>query len=105
MDLSIRVIAFNTFVQLALLASRHPHLSVVQVVKDHFRRAVVFTSSAAERRDYEELLTNRQAFLQIFFAALYFHLTLQPPRKAPAPLKRCALYRFARGRQCLFENF
>ena len=102
MDLSIRVIAFNTFVQLALLASRHPHLSVVQVVKDQFRGAVVFTSSAAERRDYEELLTNRQAFLQIFLATLYFYFTLQLPREAPAPLKRCALYRFTRGRQCLF---
>ena len=36
MDLSIRVIAFNTFCDLRRFASRHPHLSVVQVFKDRF---------------------------------------------------------------------
>ncbi|WP_211371044.1 hypothetical protein, partial [Dechloromonas hortensis] len=46
---------FNTFVQLALLASRHPHLSVVQVVKDQFRRAVTCVSSAAKGAYYVDL--------------------------------------------------
>jgi hypothetical protein len=34
MDLSIRVIAFNTFRDQSHFASRHPHLSVVQIFKD-----------------------------------------------------------------------
>ena len=36
MDLSIRVIAIMLFCDRSHFASRHPHLSVVQVVKDHF---------------------------------------------------------------------
>jgi hypothetical protein len=39
-------------------------------------RAVAFASSAAERQDYEELLTSRQAFLQMFLLRL---TPLQPP--------------------------
>jgi len=67
MDLSIRVIAFNTFCNLRRFASRHPHLSVVQIVKELlFHRAVAFASSAAERQDYEELLSPRQAFQKYF---------------------------------------
>jgi len=79
MDLSIRVIAFNTFCDLRRFASRHPHLSVVQIFKELFtsHRAVAFASSAAERQDYEELLLPRQAFSQNFL----LHLTpLQPPK-------------------------
>jgi len=34
MDLSIRVIAFNAFCNSRCFASRHPHLSVVQIFKD-----------------------------------------------------------------------
>ena len=83
MDLSIRVIAFNTFVQLASLASRHPHLSVVQIVKDHFHRAVSLNPSAAEKRDYEELQLNRQAKFESFFL-------LKPPKPSPPLLPHFA---------------
>ena len=68
MDLSIRVIALILFCNLRRFASRHPHLSVVQIFKDH-RRAVSFDSSAAERRDYEELLTSRQALNRFSFTS------------------------------------
>lgn len=88
MDLSIRVIAFNTFCDRNRFASRHPHLSVVQVFKDRFRRAVSFDSSAAERRDYEEPSKLRQALRTTFF-----NLPSPPaPPKTPAPQERCALY-------------
>ena len=50
-------------------ASRHPHLSVVQFVKDQ-RRAVSFDSSAAEKRDYEALSTSRQAISKSFLQQL-----------------------------------
>src|SRR6185369_3503015 len=59
MDLSIRVIAFNTFLRLASLASRHPHLSVVQIVKDHSPRRY-FVSSAAKGAHYADLTTRCQ---------------------------------------------
>ena len=49
MDFSIRVIAFNTFAWPKSLASRHPHLSVVQIVKDQ-RRAVQSNVSSRETR-------------------------------------------------------
>ena len=83
MDLSIRVIAFNTFCDRSRFASRHPHLSVVQVFKDRFCCAVSFDSSAAERRDYEELSTTRQALLAKFLT------TLAPPHTAENP-RRCS---------------
>jgi hypothetical protein len=55
------------------LASRHPHLSVVQIVKELLsRRAVSLNPSAAERRDYEELPSNRQAILQDFLLTTSF---------------------------------
>ncbi|MBV2194474.1 MAG: hypothetical protein KUL81_14160, partial [Azonexus sp.] len=50
-------------------ASRHPHLSVVQFVKDQ-RCAVSFDSSAAEKRDYEALPTSRQAISKSFLQQL-----------------------------------
>ncbi|WP_374341952.1 hypothetical protein, partial [Azonexus sp.] len=49
-------------------ASRHPHLSVVQTFKDQFRRAVAFASSAAEKRDYEQLPAPRQVLQQFNFS-------------------------------------
>ncbi|HLO62855.1 MAG TPA: hypothetical protein VK165_07805, partial [Azonexus sp.] len=49
-------------------ASRHPHLSVVQFVKDQCR-AVSFDSSAAEKRDYEAPPNFSQAFLAKFLAS------------------------------------
>jgi len=88
MDLSIRVIAFNTFCDRSHFASRHPHLSVVQVFKDRFRRAVSFDSSAAERRDYEEPSKLRQALRTTFF-----NLPSPPtPPETPGTAERCALY-------------
>ncbi len=80
MDLSIRVIAFNTFLRFASLASRHPHLSVVQIVKDHFHRAVSLNPSAAEKRDYEALPTSRQALS----AQLLLFTPSPPPPENPA---------------------
>ena len=88
MDLSIRVIAFNTFCDRSRFASRHPHLSVVQVFKDRFCCAVSFDSSAAERRDYEELSTTRQALLAKFLTTL----ASPTPPKTPGAAVRCALY-------------
>ena len=78
MDLSIRVIALILCCDQSRFASRHPHLSVVQIFKDH-RRAVAFTSSAAEKRDYEALSTSRQAFRESF----YFRFLLLHRRKTP----------------------
>ncbi|HEX6733683.1 MAG TPA: hypothetical protein VF096_02625, partial [Azonexus sp.] len=46
-----------------------------------FRRAVSFDSSAAERRDYEELLSLRQALSLNFFL---FPPPLQPPENPAA---------------------
>jgi hypothetical protein len=80
MDLSIRVIAFNTFCDRSRFASRHPHLSVVQVFKDRFRRAVSFDSSAAERRDYEEPSKLRQALRTTFFNLSASPCTAENPR-------------------------
>ena len=78
MDLSIRVIAIILFATRVAFASRHPHLSVVQIVKELlFHRAVAFASAPAERQDYEELLSPRQAFLQNFLLRL---TPLQPPK-------------------------
>ncbi|MDP2881731.1 MAG: hypothetical protein Q8N89_09140, partial [Azonexus sp.] len=51
--------------------------------------------SAAERQDYEELLSPRQAFLQLFL----LYLTPPQPRKRPAPQERCAFYRLNTSRQ------
>ena len=100
MDLSIRVIAFNTFCDRNRFASRHPHLSVVQVFKDRFRRAVSFDSSAAERRDYEEPSKLRQALRTTFF-----NLPSPPaPPKTPAPQERCALYTQPNLSQATMEN-
>ena len=80
MDLSIRVIAFNTLRDRSHLASRHPHLSVVQIVKELLsHRAVSFDSSAAERRDYEELPSIRQAL------SLNFFLLPPPPQPPETP--------------------
>jgi hypothetical protein len=79
MDLSIRVIAIILFATCVAYASRHPHLSVVQIVKDHHHRAKTFASSAAERQDYEELLSPRQAFSQNFLP----RLTPPQPPKTP----------------------
>jgi len=82
MDLSIRVIAFNTLCDRSHFASRHPHLSVVQIVKELLSRcAVSFDSSAAERRDYEELPSNRQALSLNFFL---FPPLPQPPENPAA---------------------
>jgi hypothetical protein len=81
MDLSIRVIAFNTLCDRSHFASRHPHLSVVQIVKELLfppRRSN--NSSAAEKRDYEELLSNRQAFQLTFFFNPSLHQHLQALR-------------------------
>ena len=55
MDLSIRVIALMLCCDLSHFASRHPHLSVVQVFKDHLRCAKHLSPSAAQKRDYEPL--------------------------------------------------
>jgi hypothetical protein len=81
MDLSIRVIAFNTFCDQSHFASRHPHLSVVQIVKELLNSTapnLPFPSSpsAAKRRDYEELPSNRQAVSLNFFLTTSFE-----PRK------------------------
>ena len=100
MDLSIRVIAFNTFCDRSHFASRHPHLSVVQVFKDRFRRAVSFDSSAAERRDYEEPSKLRQALRTTFF-----NLPSPPtPPETPGTAERCALYTHLNRSQALLEN-
>ena len=100
MDLSIRVIAFNTFCDRSHFASRHPHLSVVQVFKDRFRRAVSFDSSAAERRDYEEPSKLRQALRTTFF-----NLPSPPtPPKTPGTAERCALYTHQNRSQADVEN-
>jgi hypothetical protein len=64
----IRVIAFNTFLSPKQLASRHPHLSVVQIVKELLsHRAVSFDPSAAERQDYEAINLTRQPLQLNFF--------------------------------------
>ena len=50
MYLYIRVIALILFSNLRRFASRHPHLSVVQIVKDQsLRRLVKFVSSKEAR--------------------------------------------------------
>ena len=69
MDLSIyftSAFALILFATEVAFASRHPHLSVVQFVKDQ-RCAVSFDSSAAEKRDYEALSTSRQAISKSFY--------------------------------------
>ena len=81
MDLSIRVIALILCCDRSRFASRHPHLSVVQVFKDRFCCAVSFDSSAAEKRDYEELRTTRQALHQKSFTALPFPRPAENPRR------------------------
>ena len=78
MDLSIRVIALILFCDLRRFASRHPHLSVVQIFKDRYR-AVSFDSSAAEKRDYEALPTSRQALSHFFFPANFFFPSAENP--------------------------
>ncbi|WP_234087343.1 hypothetical protein, partial [Azonexus sp. R2A61] len=69
--------------------------SVVLTFKDQFHRAVAFTPSAAEKRDYETQPQLRQAPQQNFF-----HLTacLASP-KTPAPQGRCAFYTPQKNRQ------
>jgi hypothetical protein len=72
MDCSIlftSAFALIPFATEVAFASRHPHLSVVQFVKDQ-RRAVSFDPSAAEKRDYEAPPTSRQAFSKSFFQQL-----------------------------------
>jgi hypothetical protein len=86
MDLSIRVIAFNTLCDRSHFASRHPHLSVVQIVKELLNstapsRPFPSNPSAAKRRDYEELPSNRQAVSLNFFCL--FSLP-QPPENPAA---------------------
>ena len=100
MDLSIRVIALILCCDRSRFASRHPHLSVVQVFKDRFCCAVSFDSSAAEKRDYEELRTTRQALHPKSFTAL----PLPPPAENPGAAERCALYTLQNSRQLLAQQ-
>jgi hypothetical protein len=84
MDLSIRVIAIMLFCDRSHFASRHPHLSVVQVVKEHFPLRQTQSPSAAQKRDYEPLPYFRQALQKIFFPQIPdfsppLPLLLQPP--------------------------
>jgi hypothetical protein len=87
MDLSIRVIAFNTFCDRSRFASRHPHLSVVQVFKDRF--AAPFRLIRQQQRG--EIMKNLPNFVK-HFAQLFliFPLPLHH-RKTPAP-QRAAHY-------------
>lgn len=65
MDLSIRVIALMLCRDRSHFASKHPHLSVVQIFKDH-RCAKPKSPSAAQKRDYEPLplfLSSSSAFI------------------------------------------
>jgi hypothetical protein len=63
-------------------ASRHPHLSVVQTVKEHFpprRLNQPINSSAAEKRDYVTLTHFRQAIQQ--------NISHRTSRLPPPPLR------------------
>ena len=97
MDLSIRVIALILFCDLRRFASRHPHLSVVQIFKDRYR-AVSFDPSAAEKRDYEELPTSRQAISRFFFSSYFSSL----PPETPAKSEEAELYTHQNRRQLVY---
>lgn len=88
MDLSIRVIALILCCDRSRFASRHPHLSVVQIFKDQHRFAQK-TTPAAKRRNYPIPTKNRQEEKRIndgfFFSRSRY--------RAWPPQKRCALYR------------
>ena len=66
MDFSIRVIALILLCDLRRFASRHPHLSVVQIFKDQLRCASPTSPSAAQKKDYEPFLQLRQAPRRLF---------------------------------------
>ena len=99
MDLSIRVIALILFCDLRRFASRHPHLSVVQIFKDRYR-AVSFDPPAAEKRDYEALPTSRQALSRFFF---YFFFPPLPP-ETPVRSEEAELYTPYNHRQVLSQK-
>lgn len=99
MDLSIRVIALMLCRDRSHFASKHPHLSVVQIFKDH-RCAKPKSPSAAQKRDYEPLPYFRQAVQRLFLN----HLTLPKPLKLPPPQERCAFYGFKTRRQLPIVN-
>ena len=99
MDLSIRVIALMLCRDRSHFAFKHPHLSVVQIFKDH-RCAKLKSPSAAQKRDYEPLPYFRQAAQRLFLN----HLTLLNPLKPPPPQERGAFYGFINQRQHLTSN-
>jgi hypothetical protein len=99
MYLYIRVIALMLCRGLNHFASKHPHLSVVQIVKDH-RCAKPLSPSAAQKKDYEPFPLIRQALRLL----LPNRLTLPTPPKHPPLQERGAFYGFKTCRQYLVKN-
>ena len=94
MDLSIRAIALMLCRDRSHFAFKHPHLSVVQIFKDH-RCAKLKSPSAAQKRNYEPL----PYFCQALHASLPKNLTPLKPLKPPPLQERAAFYGFNPQRQ------
>ncbi len=81
MDLSIRVIALILLRDRSRFASRHPHLSVVQIVKELLSRPNRPVSPLeAKKRDCETITTNSQATSLNFIYSLLSPTTAGKPR-------------------------
>jgi hypothetical protein len=87
MDLSIRVIALIPLATCVAYASRHPHLSVVQIVKDH---AAPYRSIRQQQKN--EIMKTETKFVKHLNINLFLYLlqllSTSQKQKRPAITKR-----------------